>query len=995
LMSLRNLTVSQGGEVSRALTLLRSPRLSLQLLALAVLAIVATTPQIGSARDHIDGFDGAKPSWTIMHNRAEARVARHERTLEFPREGKAAELFDVGVNVDSTFLQLVYQLPTARLIDDMKLSLWFYSTQDGATLAARVVFPNQIDPDTGASLMVPVEADSYSKVGQWQKLECNDIERKVRQLMPQIRRRMQKAGVGGDIDVSGRYVDTALINIRSSRGTSRFIVDALRFGPVADTRKENPVQSVEGSEPEFEPEAVWKMDRLYVRGQPFFLRAIPYHGEQPADLARLRLNVVWVPDYEETRLLADLDQVGLRGMAVPPKPRGEHGNPRLEHVSVHLAPFGPDTSRILFWYLGTKIQPDQKREMAAWIEQVRSADRTYKRQLLGDVAGLERTYSRQLSMLGVSRSAVHSSFSPKNYRDWLAERRNLAQPGSFLWTWIQTEAPQSTNEARAAAGWHPMVVEPEQLELQVMAALAAGYRGVAYWTKTSLDDDQPGARERKLMIALLNMKLELLEPLIATGNVGSPARFTAQGPTARNPKSLATPGRIKKSDRNWELELNDRDNQFLSQDELARDLEASVLNTSLGRLVLPVWYAAEGQYVPGRMTANNAKIVAEGVGESARAWEITLTDVHELASVRVTGGKQVSLDKFDTSAAILFTTDQTAIERFREKVKALAEPAAQFTLELARAKFERVAGIDDELQKLGRGQTTDSKPILTKARALIDQSEKSWRAQKYHDARLAACDALQLLRILQYAHWTFAAHRFHDPVTSPHTLCFQTLPDHWDMMARIGRTTGSPIKNLLRSGDCEDKDTMVAEGWKRTETDIPGVQSTGELHAGAHQGTYCLRLASAPAAGKELPAVISDRPVTITTPPVTVYKGQIVYISGWVKVAAPSVANLDGAVLYDSLLGPGAALHWSATADWRKFELVREVSETTELTLTMALSGLGDIRFDDLQIVPLDVDAGPSRGTGPNGMPVARPGNGLPFDFLRRLPGFGGKSESK
>lgn len=962
-------------------------RASFHFLALAVCLAGALANAVCAARDHVDGFDGAKPSWTIVHDRTAARVITHARSLDDRREGQAAELFDVGIKVDAALLQLVCQLPNARLIDDMKLSLWFKSTQDGATLAARVVFPNQVDPETGTTLFVLVEGDSYGKVGQWQKLECNDIDRKVRQKLPEIRRRLQKAGAGDDIDVAGRYVDTAVINIRSSRGSSRFVIDALRFGPIVEAKPDSPVQPVERSEPVVEPDAAFRLDRLYVHGRPFFPRVIPYHGEQPAELAGLRLNAVWIPDYEDTRLLADLDRVGLRAIAVPPKPRGDDGTPRLDSVSVHLAPFGPETAPILFWYLGTKIQPEEKREMVAWLEQIRSADRTYKRQTMGDVAGLERTYSRQFSMLGVHRPALHTSFTPKNYRDWLAERRNFAQPGSFLWTWIQTEAPASVNELRAAAGWHPQVVEPEQIRWQVYAALAAGYRGIAYWTSSSLDDERPGARERKLMIALLDMELELLEPLIATGNVGSPAQFTAQGSTARNIKGLATPG---KKDRNWELELNDRDNQLLSQDELARDLEASVLKTDLGRLVIPVWYAHEGQFVPGKMAANNARIVAEGVGESARAWELTTTDIHELASERVTGGKQVSLDKFEMTAAILFTTDQTVVERFREKIKALSEPAARVTIELARAKFERVTGIDDELKRLGRGQP-DSARILTSARARIDQADKLWREQRYHDARLTACEALQLLRYLQYLHWSFAAHRFHFPVTSPHALCFQTLPDHWDMIARVGRTAGAPLRNLLRSGDCEDKDTMVAEGWKRTETEIPDVQSTGELHAGAHSGTYCLRLAAAPAPEKPIPVAIHDRPVTITTPPVTVYKGQLIYISGWVKVAAPSIGNLDGAMFYDSLLGPGAALRWRSIADWQKFELVREVPETTELTLTMALSGLGDIRFDDLQIIPLDAS---SSGSGPSGVPVKSPKGSAPWDFLRRLPGFGGKTDA-
>src|SRR4029077_5580903 len=128
----------------------------------------------------------------------------------------------------------------------------------------------------------------------------------------------------------------------------------------------------------------------------------------------------------------------------------------------HLAPFGPETAPILFWYMGTQIQPESRREMAIWLEQVRNADRGFKRPLMGDVAGLERTYSRQLSMLGLHRAAVHTAFSPRNYRDWLIERRNLAQPGSFLWTWVQTEAPLSAAEARESAGGHPPIVEARE-----------------------------------------------------------------------------------------------------------------------------------------------------------------------------------------------------------------------------------------------------------------------------------------------------------------------------------------------------------------------------------------------------------------------------------------------------------------------------------------------------------------------------------------------------
>jgi hypothetical protein len=95
-------------------------------------------------------------------------------------------------------------------------------------------------------------------------------------------------------------------------------------------------------------------------------------------------------------------------------------------------------------------------------------------------------------------------------------------------------------------------------------------------------------------------------------------------------------------------------------------------------------------------------------------------------------------------------------------------------------------------------------------------------------------------------------------------------------------------------------------------------------------------------------------------------------------------------MLYDSLGGPAAALRWRTIAPWERFELVRDVHETCELTLTMALSGLGEIRFDDLEVIPLDVDSSPSARTIKNGAPASRGG---PWDFLKNFPGIRGKSE--
>ena len=984
------LTSSQGGEDNRALKPHRA-RIVFRLAIVSLgLAAWGSAGRFCAARDHVDNLDDGQAGWALMPvDKTAATLVRHLRTNEIHREGRGAELFEVSVSAPVAILQLGYQLPAAQLIDDLKFSIWFQANQDGATLAVRVVFPNQPDPDTGTNLTVLIDGEVYKKTGQWQKLECTGLKGRLDRLLPQLRRKLQLSGaLKHDIDRRGVYIDAAFITIHTSRGSSQFVIDDLRFGPIVDAAGERRIQPAEHALPAVVPEAEFRLDRLYVRGAPSFPRFIPYRGEQPADLARMRFTVAWIPDYQDVCLLEELDHIGLRAMAVPPRLASEEGRP-LEPSSAHLLPFGRETSPILFWYLGTHIPAEKKQEVADWQEQIRSADRSFKRPLMGDVSALERTYSRHLEMIGASRSPVHSSFGFKNYRDWLIERRNLARPGSFFFTWIQTEPSPSVEETRHAAGWNPQVIEPEQLRLELYAALAAGCRAVGFWTHSSLDDDRPGALERKLMVALLNMELELLEPLLATGNLSGQTPFTAVAPVARNPKGASSPLAHARGPRLWEAALNDREVQNRKQGQLKNDLEAPVISTALGTLVLPIWYGNEAQYVPGQMAANDAKIVVPGAGQSARAWEISTTRIHELASERVAGGKEVTLPKFDLTAAILFTADETLIERFIRKMEALREPSARVALELARAKFDRVAAVDLELHRLGHGQP-DAGSILDAARVCLDRAEAELQSQRYHESRLQSADALQHLRNLQYIYWSDAAHRLRAAVSSPHTLCFQTLPDHWRMIVRFGRTLNSNLKNLLRSGDFEDRDTMVAEGWLRKETAIEGVRSTAELNPRAHTGTYALRLAAVPATGKDPPLTISERPVTVVSPPITVYKGQLVYIGGWVKIDAPSRGNLDGAMLYDSLCGPAAALRWRTVGPWQKFELVREVHETCELTLTMALSGLGEIRFDDLEVILLDVDSNPAARTIKNSAPA---GHGGPFDFLKNLPGIKGKSE--
>lgn len=945
---------------------------------------------VRAAPEFIESFEGDQQSWIIApYDPSAARVLSHVRHRGTARQGNAAERIEIDVSPPLTSLTFEHKLPPSLLIDEMQLALWVRCNRDGAALAVRVVFPNQTDPRTGTPLTTTLAGDAYAqaKIGQWQQLHCRDLKRQLERKLPLLRNKFQSVTSGSDIDIRGAYVDRAIVNLTAYRGTTEIYYDDLHLSPAISPAPQSGIQRVSATETALAPEVEFRLDKLLFRGKEFFPRVVPYHGEGPDELASMRFNIAWVPSYQDEPLLLNLRKNGLGAMATPPV-AGSADGPPLDDSRASLAPFGPETQNILFWNLGTRIPGAARREVALRVEQVRNADRQLQRPLLADVAGSERSYSRQVSMLGTSKHIYFGGITLKAYRDWLIERRNLAQPGTFQFTWTHTEPLLASTQARRAANVAPQVVEPEQMRLQLYAALSAGCRGIGWWTNTPLDVDTPGSRERRAMLTQLNMELELLEKWIAGGTLQDPPiKFTVKPPPQRDVRQLNLPfGTTDDLKTHSEALLRERANQKERENRLQFELEAAAIRSEYGLLVLPVWYGETAQYVPPQLAANDATIIIPGVEQSAAAYEVSTTDIRNLTMKPVAGGRQIVLPKFNMTTAIIVTTNKGLIDELRERIKPMSERSAQVSLEMTRAKLERVAEVDAQLQKLEMGQL-DSLTLLTAAKVKLERAQEAFRKQDFHGARLQCNDTLQLLRELQYACWIDAIRNLDQPVSSPHALCFQTLPDHWRMIASLGKSNASSGRNVLRTGDFENFDAMLADGWKHEQTPVEGVQAAAELYPRPHGGSYCLRLIAIPDTGIAMPIFIDERPVTVTTPPLPVSPGQAVFISGWVRVVTNSVGNIDGVLLYDNVGGPASALRWKKSGQWQQFSLIREAPPSGELTLTMTLAGLGEVFFDDLRVVPYDVDQ--SAATKPKAPATPRSPLTAPRDMLKWIPGMG------
>jgi hypothetical protein len=908
------------------------------------------------AADHVDGFEGDEPTWQVRFDKTGARLLSHRRHSKVFQGGATSENIELESFSEGHEARLELPLPPSRLIEETAAALWVKSNRDGIQIAVRVVFPFQKVPGQEGYLRVVVEGDSYTATGGWQELRCDQIDANLKKKLPQLRHSLLGDNPDArDLDTRGLYVESVLLKCRAGRGTVEYFLDDLTFGPLVPLGGGGTVRQASNEQVQSRRELELHLDRLVFQGRPFFPRMVPTHGEDPAALAALRLNLAWVPDPGDTAFLESLRKVGLRAVATPPRPRGADGQ-ALPSGEGSLAPFTAEADPIAMWILGSKLSPKDYEIALDWSRQVHNADRRLSRPVTADVGGRERSFSRDLNPLGISRSVVHS-FGFKEYRDWLVQRRNLAQPGTFLWTTIQTENPTPNPGAVAV----PVVVEPEQIRLQVYAAIAAGYRGLCYWTETSLDDRNPITRERRLQIALLNMEIELLEPWLATGSLGGQTKFTAKIPDSGNFKQLNTDfgAGLKSEERRREL-LDEREDSFYRKHLMDKELEAASFRTDYGQLLIPVWYGDKAQFVPDQMAANDAEIIVPGAAQSAAVYEISTTEIRAITPPRkqwTAGGLKITLDKLDMTAAVVLVEDRALVDRLRAKMEGLRETAAEATLELAELKLARVAGVDARLHAMDLGQV-DSARLLASARLCATRSREAIGRRQFHDARLLANNCMQLCRILQRAYWNDAAREFKRPVVaSPYLVSFQTLPEHWEFIRRLGRT-GSTGRSVMPAGDFESFDELTEGGLQHRRAKLEGFDIDAEYHKRGRSGGHCLRLVAMPQRGQETPLVMPETPVSITTPGARVEPGQVVYVSFWVKIPNKIVGSLDGVLLHDSIGGRERALRLPGSIpNWLQFQFLREVREATDLTLTCELTGLGEVLLDDVEVIAFDPPA--------------------------------------
>ncbi len=923
------------GTAAHQRLLARTPRR----VTLIACAFIFLAPAFAAAQETFtDPAEGAIVSWGVDLQNSETQVLAHRRQQRWVHGGKDAEELQLQFRNVGRNIAIYRAIPPAQALEDLKASLWVRCRIKGLRLGLGLTFPHQLDPETQAPLFAPIFGAPADGSDQFQELSVVITREEMSRVQTLLRGKLGRRIDTRNIDFRDAYVDQVVLLAPTGIGRGEIQWDDLTVGPIIPPDQVKPVGAAESAD---QPARLtWADHRLLADGRAVMPRFVTYHGEPATLLRDLKFNSAWIEDASEKPVLEALAGEGIGIFATPPPPPETDGRGR-----VSMAPFGPETNLIDCWMLG-RLDVRKLEDVARWSEMVQDADRQ-RRLLLGDVSGHVREFHRCVPLLGASRHIPHTTLSPDDYVEFLETRKHQALAGRPMATLLATETAEAIRSSRRSTDIEP-VLEPEQIALCTRLAAASGYKLFGFWTHTPLDSDGPGMEERRQMLKLLNIELQLLEPWLASGSVvrtsevrvgESPARQpTKQKGFSFNPFAGA-----------WDRPADDAGPKS--------PYRATMMRGGKDVLVLVDCVEENAQFQPGPMTQPALRFITMRYDDTPTAFEVTTTSVKqiELDLQPVAGGMEVVLKDFDQHAAIVMTSDLSRIAELRRAVAATAQEAAAASVALATAKLARVEKVHLELQPISP-PVADATQTLQYARHYLRLADDDLLGQRHDEARRKSQKALALTRAVQRAYWEAAVKRLSSPVASPHAICFQTLPDHWRMWRRLDRAKQEG-ENLLRSGDFEDQDAVQAQWTLRSES---AGRDAVALNTKSARGRYSLALSAPPTSDR--PGPVDDPLVLLYSPPMRVQTGQLVRITGKVLVPRELQGSTDGLVVYDTLKGSIGAHRFrkaSPPGKWQTFEMYRDVLTSGEFKLVFELRGWGEAWIDDLVVSVVEPETSP------------------------------------
>ncbi|HTU25189.1 MAG TPA: hypothetical protein VMF30_07315, partial [Pirellulales bacterium] len=226
----------------------------------------------------------------------------------------------------------------------------------------------------------------------------------------------------------------------------------------------------------------------------------------------------------------------------------------------------------------------------------------------------------------------------------------------------------------------------------------------------------------------------------------------------------------------------------------------------------------------------------------------------------------------------------------------------------------------------------------------------------------------QALRQIERGCWELTLQPVAAPLSTALGTNFDTLPDYWQFIGDADTATHGP--NLLPAADFEDLQAALASGWRYFQHPQSALTTSIKPHdSEVHGGKSALRLEVAAANPAEPPVQVETSPMWLVSPPMQVEAGRVMLIHGWVNIPKRITGSVDGLLILDSISGEPLAERIMQTKGWQEFSLYRAAPRSGSMTVTFALTGLGEAFLDDVTVEvverpkPTTAAAAPQQGT--------------------------------
>lgn len=722
-----------------------------------------------------DGFESNRPSWREEATDATVLLRAHDRTQELAHEGRFSERFLFEADHGSG-IHYSYKLPPSPLSADLSATLYVRSNRTGAQLFARVILPEDIDPNTGQPTALLIPGTSLTRTNHWERLEVAGLPLTVERQAWVVRQ-----DTGRPVSVRGAYLDSLVINLYEGAAPTEIELDELAVGPLRPMpesekpRLVRPASSTPPSEitepPRTDPPpaaaATAGSGRVQVvgsvlqrDGKDWFPRIIAAPGADIEQLRRAGPDVLAIdPTLDPAELTKALE---LGYLLMPRIPLAADSDPQA-------ALSFPLKDSVAFWDLGTDLGGHHDlgyRE--AEIDRVRQAIRSLhalppnlSRLSEGTVSGMFPQFAlfgQSLDLIGVRADDACTSTEPMSTFHYLEQRRMLTatkNPTALFLAWVPASAPRVLQSAiwgeDVPPSWGWPQIQPEQIRLYTYAALSAGYRGIGF--RAFADLSQPSGLDRLYEMTLLIAEIELLETIFAR----------AHDPILKLPTFPPDPKiklQYKSSGQAGGLSGLGRSNGQVKDEQKEREplktTRASVIDLPDGRskLLVVADFAAGAQVMPSLMAQRELNILVPAA-VSAQAFEITLGGVTPLTTRGDTGGRRIVLPVFNTTALILLTPDLSLVEPLRAQIQALAPRAVDIAIKQAELQLQETETIHALLTQQGR-PVRQGDDLILKAKNELQKARDYQARLEFDYAWSFARSVGQALRSVRRAHWEHA-----------------------------------------------------------------------------------------------------------------------------------------------------------------------------------------------------------------------------------------------